>query len=103
MPAARREDEYRTKSNAYRARVEHFRNLFGGSIDEQRTRTGIAGHHCLMKMVDDCVGRLMDRLESLQLLEGTLLVFSSDHGDLLGEHCLFNKAASFTRARSACR
>ncbi len=95
LPAARREDEYRTKSSAYRARVEHFRNLFGGSIDQQRTLTGIAGHHCLMKMVDDCVGRVMERLESLQLLDDTLIVYCSDHGDLLGEHGLFNKAATF--------
>ncbi len=95
LPAARREDEYRTKSNAYRARVEHFKKMFGGTIDEKRMRTGIAGHHCLVKMVDDCVGRLMDKLESLGLLDDTLVVYCSDHGDLLGEHGLFNKAATF--------
>jgi arylsulfatase len=95
MPAARRDDEYSTKSNAYRARVEHFRKMFGGTIDEQRTRTGIAGHHCLMKMVDDCVGRVIEKLESLRLLDNTLVVYCSDHGDLLGEHGLFNKAATF--------
>ena len=94
LPRARRADEYQTKSAAYRARVDHFRRMFG-NIDDDAVRRGIAGHHCLLKMVDDCLGRILDTLRGLDLLGNTLLIFSSDHGDLLGEHNLFNKAATF--------
>ena len=74
--------------------MDHFGKLFGG-IDDEKTRIGIAGHHCLLKMVDDCLGMIMDHLRDLDLLEETLVIYLSDHGDLLGEHGLFNKAATY--------
>jgi arylsulfatase A-like enzyme len=94
LPTARAPDEYQTKSDSYRRRVELFRTRFGG-IDDEMTRVGIAGYHCLLKMVDDCLGMLLEELRSLDLLEDTLIVYMSDHGDLLGEHGLFNKAATY--------
>lgn len=94
LPAVRADHEHDQKSKGYRNRVEHFKRLFGG-IDDQKTRLGVAGHHCLLKMVDDCLGAVREEIESLDLLEETLFVYCSDHGDLLGEHWLFNKAATF--------
>ena len=49
----------------------------------------------LMKMIDDCVGRVLNQIESLGLLNDTIVIFVSDHGDVLGEHGLFNKTATF--------
>ncbi len=43
-------------------------------------------------MVDRAVGRIIERLESLGILEQTIVVFVSDHGFYLGEHGLFGKA-----------
>jgi arylsulfatase A-like enzyme len=43
-------------------------------------------------MVDRWVGRLLERIESLDLMEETAIVFTSDHGFYLGEHGLFGKA-----------
>ena len=94
LPENRSPEEYRQKSASYRKRVEHFKNLFG-QMDDDMTRTGIAGHHCLLKMLDDCLGIVLDEIKALGLLEDTLIVYGSDHGDLLGEHMLFNKAATF--------
>ncbi|MAG13423.1 MAG: hypothetical protein CMN78_02380 [Spirochaetales bacterium] len=94
LPENRSVEEYRQKSTSYRKRVEHFKNLFG-DIDDEKIRIGIAGHHCLLKMLDDCLGILLDEIAALDLLEDTLIVYCSDHGDLLGEHMLFNKAATF--------
>jgi choline-sulfatase len=42
-------------------------------------------------VVDDCVGRVLDALKDLGLQRDTIVVFTSDHGDLLGSHGLFNK------------
>ncbi len=36
--------------------------------------------------VDECVGRLRERLEDDRLLERTIVVITSDHGEALGEH-----------------
>ncbi|CAG7615969.1 N-acetylglucosamine-6-O-sulfatase [Paenibacillus solanacearum] len=93
LPAYRSADEYETKSEAYRKRVDLFRKMHG-DITDGMVRKGIAGHHCALKMVDDCLGQLMETLRKQNLLERTLIVYTSDHGELLGEHGLFNKAAT---------
>ena len=41
--------------------------------------------------VDHCLGMLMDALERLGIADNTLLVYSTDHGDLLGSHGMFDK------------
>lgn len=48
-------------------------------------------------MVDRWFGRVMERLESLNLLDRTVVVFLSDHGFYFGEHGMFGKA--LTRRR----
>jgi choline-sulfatase len=45
----------------------------------------------LVNEVDRQVGRLLSSLEEKGLLEETLIVFSSDHGNLMGEHGWFQK------------
>jgi uncharacterized sulfatase len=42
-------------------------------------------------MVDDYVGKLLAGLESRGLLDNTLVVFTSDHGDMLGRHGMWGK------------
>ena len=45
----------------------------------------------LIKQLDDQVGRLLDYLEANDLLDKTMIVFTSDHGDNLGDHWLGEK------------
>ena len=42
-------------------------------------------------LVDDCVGRIIASLEQRGILEDTILVFTSDHGDQMGEHGMLGK------------
>ena len=50
-------------------------------------------HYCgEVTMVDRWIGRLLDRIESLGLMEDTAIIFTSDHGFYFGEHGLFGKA-----------
>lgn len=48
-------------------------------------------YYGLTTWADDQVGKLMDLLEENGLAENTIVVFTSDHGDHLGSHHLFNK------------
>ncbi|MBI2439882.1 MAG: sulfatase-like hydrolase/transferase [Lentisphaerae bacterium] len=50
-----------------------------------------AWYYGAVTCVDDQVGRLMDMLREHGLIENTLVVFTSDHGDNLGSHGRFNK------------
>ncbi len=48
--------------------------------------------------LDAAVGRLLDRLDELGLRDSTLVVFTSDHGDMAGCHERFEKACSYEEA-----
>jgi arylsulfatase len=39
--------------------------------------------------VDACVGRLLTRIKELDLWDNTIIVFTSDHGEALGEHDVY--------------
>ena len=45
----------------------------------------------MVKLIDDCVGKILNELERLDILDNTIVVFTSDHGDYLGQHGLFGK------------
>lgn len=45
----------------------------------------------LIKQIDDQLGVLMRFLEDKQLLDSTMIVFTSDHGDYLGDHWMGEK------------
>jgi len=46
-------------------------------------RAEIAGYYAHCTAIDRCMGHLVDALDRLGLAENTILVFSSDHGDML--------------------
>lgn len=45
----------------------------------------------MIKCIDDTVGRIIKTLSDAGVLDNTILVFTSDHGDMCGEHGLINK------------
>lgn len=49
----------------------------------------------LVKQIDDHLGHLLDTLARLGRLEDTLILFTSDHGDLAGDHWLGEKEYFF--------
>jgi arylsulfatase A-like enzyme len=49
-------------------------------------------------MMDDLVGRLLNELELEGILDETLVIFISDHGELLGSHGLWQKMHSYEEA-----
>ena len=49
----------------------------------------------LIKQVDDHLGRLLESLDRLGRLDDTLIIFTADHGDFLGDHWLGEKEIFF--------
>ncbi len=45
----------------------------------------------LIKQIDDHLGRLFDFMQTRDLFENTMVVFTADHGDYLGDHWLGEK------------
>jgi arylsulfatase A-like enzyme len=48
-----------------------------------------------VKLLDDNIGRVVKYLKENSLLNNTILIFTSDHGDLLGEHDRTNKGVPY--------
>ena len=61
-------------------------------LTERELREIIAHYYGNVTLVDDQIGRLLETLERRGLLEGTMIAFTSDHGDLLGDHHLLHKS-----------
>lgn len=58
---------------------------------EEVRRTVIPAYMGLVRQIDDQLGRVFDYLESSGRIRDTLIVFTSDHGDYLGDHWLGEK------------
>jgi arylsulfatase A-like enzyme len=59
--------------------------------DPDKVRHFIATYYGLVKEVDDWVGKILDRLDHHGLTDKTLVVFVSDHGEMLGSHGMTSK------------
>ena len=58
---------------------------------EAKTRKDLAGYYAHCSALDDSFGELMETLRATGLDENTIVVFTSDHGDMLGSHALLRK------------
>ena len=76
----------RAKSGA-----ENRSGQFAFSVNEREAREAIALTCGMISMIDDAVGRILDELDRLGLTENTVVIFTSDHGDLMGDHRLMLK------------
>lgn len=66
---------------------EAFRDLWGKMIFDTATDLGYRRlYYYLHKLVDQAVGRILESLERSGMADDTIVVFTSDHGDLLGAH-----------------
>ncbi|MEM7720442.1 MAG: sulfatase-like hydrolase/transferase [Pseudomonadota bacterium] len=61
------------------------------AVTEDEARAIIALTYGMITMIDDAIGRVMKRLEDLGLAEDTVVIFTSDHGDYMGDHGLMLK------------
>jgi len=59
----------------------------------------VVGHtYGMVSLIDDCVGRILERLEQSGMMENTIIVFTSDHGDFLGDHFFLHKGQAPCRS-----
>jgi arylsulfatase A-like enzyme len=52
-------------------------------------------YYGMIKLIDDNIGRLLTHLKKADILDNTIIVFTSDHGDLKSEHNRQNKGVPF--------
>jgi choline-sulfatase len=66
-----------------------------GEMDEAGMRRCIAGYYGNVTYLDRQIGEVLGALDSLGLRDETLIVYTSDHGDMVGAHGLLAKMNFF--------
>lgn len=71
----------------------HIQNRIRGiqKRGEARLLSALSGYLGNLHHLDDCIGRVLEALAQTGLEENTIVVYSSDHGDMLGTSGLWQK------------
>jgi arylsulfatase A-like enzyme len=94
-------DPYFTAPEKYRALYDPAKLSLRPNVPEagrENARKTLAGYYAHCTALDDCFGELRRTLQEVGLEESTLLVFTSDHGDLLGSQGAYKKQRPFDEA-----
>ncbi|SPO07646.1 probable choline-sulfatase [Cephalotrichum gorgonifer] len=70
-------------------------DLWDEDFTEEQIKRAKRAYYGSVSYVDDCVGRILDTLRRCKLNEDTIIIFSGDHGDMLGERGLWYKMSYF--------
>ena len=90
-PGFRRDDVSHTHSLL---RGVDARRVDGWAMSPAEARNELGLYEASIAALDARLGELFDRLEERGLLDGTLVVITSDHGEQFGEHGLFGHLQS---------
>ncbi len=63
-----------------------------GASDHELVREATAATYDTVEMIDSAVGTVLETVARLGQTEDTIVVFTSDHGDMMGDHGLMMKA-----------
>ena len=66
-----------------------------GDLGEEQVRCSRQGYYGSISFIDEQCGRILDVLEKRALLENTLIIYFSDHGDMTGDHHLWRKSYAY--------
>lgn len=64
------------------------------AVSERECREITALTYGMIALIDDCVGQVLSALDRLDLTRDTLILFTSDHGDWMGDHGIMLKGPS---------
>jgi choline-sulfatase len=80
--------------------AQRLRQMFGldGDWTDDEIARARAAYFGLCTYLDDKIGHLLDTLEEHGLAENTVIVHTSDHGDMLGEHGLWRKMCFYEQS-----
>ena len=79
-------------------RLRHVCAMDAEPVTEAQARAGRRAYYAAIAYIDDQLGRLMEALRSVALAEDTIVILTSDHGEMLGERGLWYKMSFFEGA-----
>ena len=70
-------------------RIQNYDDFF---VDDEHRRRAIAAYYAMVNAVDEDIGRVFDALYASGQSDDTLVIYSSDHGDNLGNRGYWGKS-----------
>lgn len=70
-------------------------DLWQGDVGAEQVCRSRQGYYGSVSFLDEQIGRILDTLEQRDWLEETFILFTSDHGDMLGDHYLWRKTYAY--------
>ena len=80
--------------SALRAHGREFNNIYGSS-DPEQIRAQQVGYYACITHIDYQIGRLIQTLTDDGSLSDTIIMFISDHGEMLSDHCFIRKSLPY--------
>jgi arylsulfatase A-like enzyme len=62
-----------------------------GTLSDEEWQKCLARYYAFVTLIDEHFGEILDTLDELGAAEQTLVVYLTDHGDIMGSHRLFDK------------
>ncbi len=70
-------------------------DCYTGKLQDDDMKRFRAGYYAMITHMDHQIGRLLRALTDERLLNNTVILFTSDHGEMLGDHNMFRKCQPF--------
>ena len=83
------------ETKEYIERDGHIFDSKTGPMDPELVHEMRAAYYALITHLDHQIGRIIQALIEHRLYEDTIIVFSSDHGEELGDHYMFRKSRPY--------
>ena len=73
----------------------HSDSLWQGDLGAEKARQARQGYYGNVSFIDEQIGNILEALEKRGQLDNTLILFTSDHGDMLGDHHMWRKTYAY--------
>jgi arylsulfatase A-like enzyme len=69
--------------------------IWHGDVGSAQVRYARQGYYGSVSFIDEQVGRIVEALDRRGWLENTLIIYTSDHGDMTGDHHMWRKSYAY--------
>ena len=73
-------------------------DIWHGDLGADQVRSSRQGYYGSVSFVDEQIGRILEMLEQRRWLDQTLIIYTSDHGDMTGDHNLWRKSYPYQQS-----
>lgn len=79
----------------YKPRSGPGEDIWHGDLGAAQVHQSRAGYYGSVSFVDEQIGRIIEALDERGWVEQTLILYTTDHGDMLGDHYLWRKCQPY--------